>query len=132
MANSNPQTELDADDDVAPGDSASNLSGAASTSTMYVQQRAEAQARIDYVQQRAEFEMTLADIEAEEEAERLLIEQERQRVEREVAAAERLAERQRRRRKAEISLRTLQEMEGIRLQSGVPGSTVSRVSGRDT
>ena len=97
-------------DEIQPDDSASNVTGATHTSTMWVkaaQERAAAEARADFLHRTIALEETLAEIEDEEEDARIRqqqydLEEERKRV-----------ERTRRRRRAEISMREVRALQVV-------------------
>ena len=62
------------EDDIQPNDSASNVTGATNTSTMWVkaaQERAAAEANVEFIRRTMQLEETLADIADEEEEAKL-------------------------------------------------------------
>ena len=153
MDNDPAQTTVE--DEIQPDDSASNVTGATHTSTMWVkaaQERAAAESNVQYLQQKLELEQTLAEIDNEEEDARLREaelefeeDQHRQalaaqqaREEQELARrkqrqaleeAKMKAERERRRRRAEISMReikALQRMDAARRNEEMVAEQMNR------
>ena len=147
-----PQTSDE--DDIQPNDSASNVTGATNTSTMWVkaaQERAAAEANVEFIKRTMHLEETLAEIEDEEEDAKLrqaemklhhAREQQEQalrlaRFEEEHALEEarRKAEREKRRRRAEISMReirALHEVETARRKEELVRSNASSVLSKST
>ena len=147
-----PQTSVE--DEIQPNDSASNVTGATNTSTMWVkaaQERAAAEANVDYIRRTMNLEETLAEIADEEtdaklrEAEMKMIhareqqEQALHRARREeeyaLEEARKKAEREKRRRRAEMSMReirALQDAETARRKEELARSNASSVVSKST
>ena len=115
MDNGPAQTTVE--DEIQPDDSASNVTGATHTSTMWVkaaQERAAAEARADFLHQTIALEETIAEIEDEEEDARIRQHQYALRQQQDELEEERKrAERARRRRRAEISMREVRVMQEV-------------------
>ena len=142
------------EDDIQPNDSASNVTGATNTSTMWVkaaQERAAAEANVEFIRRTMELEETLAGIADEEEdsklrqAEMKMIHARQQqeqalhraRMEEEYALEEarRKAEREKRRRRAEMSMReirALHEVETARRKEELARSNASSLVSKST
>ena len=147
-----PQTSVE--DEIQPNDSASNVTGATNTSTMWVkaaQERAAAEANVDYIRRTMNLEETLAEIADEEtdaklrEAEMKMIhareqqEQALHRARREeeyaLEEARKKAEREKRRRRAEMSMReirALHDAETARRKEELARSNASSVVSKST